>query len=171
MSLASLGNNYALRAVAPDVQEVQGAAAAGVPQNAFDALARWIPTETLTLYAGLVAVLNTTLSTNESLAVLLICIFADVVYVWTIAVHKVVATVREGQTFFSEFPKHVPGWEIGLSVASFVFWVSAIPGSWPTHWSFWDQRYGLAGVVLAAAAIPFLAAQLNLSPPSAQLKK
>jgi hypothetical protein len=55
-----------------------------------------------------------------------------------------------------------------LSLVAFICWIAAIPESWPTHLSFWDQWYGGAAIVIAAFVIPFLADQLNLTPPGVQ---
>ena len=185
MSLASLGSNYALRtvaapspavaggraAVAPGVPAPPGALAAqpsGVPQNTIDALERWIPAETITLYAAIISLRNTSLSKNQAGGVLAICLVVNIATVWSIAVHRAVQTLNPGSNWFSQFPNHVPWWEIILSSVALVAWISAIPGPWPQHLSFWDQWLGGAAIIVTAVVIGFLTTQLNLSPPANQ---
>lgn len=183
MSLASLGSNYALRTVAgaapvaegdgvpapdPTAPGAGGAAVAqprGVSQNSVDALVRWIPAETITLYAAIISLSNTSLSKHQALVVLLICLVVNIAAVWSLAVHRAVQRLSPGRNWFSQFPTHVPVWEIALSSVALVAWISAIPGSWPQQLSFWDPWVGGVAIIVTVVVIAFLAAQLNLSPP------
>ena len=117
MSLASLGSNYALRKVAtePPAGGSPAAQPSGVSQKSIDALVRWIPGETITLYAAIISISNTSLSKNQALAILLICLVINVGTGWSIAVHRAVQTLDPGRNWFSQFPTHVPVWEIALS--------------------------------------------------------
>ena len=185
MSLASLGSNYALRTVAtPTPAAAVGAArppggkapppdppaaqSSGVPQKTIDALVRWIPAETITLYVTIISISNTSLSKNQAFAILLVCLVINVGTVWSIAVHRAVQTLDPGRNWFSEFPTHVPVWEITLSSVALSAWVSAIPGSWPQQLSFWDPWLGGVAIIVTAVVIAFLTAQLNLAPPADQ---
>jgi hypothetical protein len=179
MSLASLGSNYALRTVAPPppaaavapaapATGAPPAAPAGVPQNTIDALVRWIPAETITLYAAIVALTNTSLSKNQAGGVLIICLIVNIASVWSLAVHKAVQTVTPGSTWLPQFRDHIPVWEIILSSVALVAWISAIPGSWPQQLSFWDQWLGGVAIILTAVVIGFIASLFNLSPPANQ---
>jgi hypothetical protein len=192
VSLASLGSNYALRTVARPAPAVTGPAPpaggaappaggaappaggapaaqpAGVPQNTIDTLVRWIPGETIVLYGAIISLSNTSLSKNQALLVLLICLVINIAGVWSIAVHRAVQTLNPGSNWLSQFPTHIPMWEITLSSIALIAWVSAIPGSWPQQLSFWDQWAGGVAIIVTTVVIAFLAAQLNLSPPADQ---
>ena len=177
MSVASLGSNYALRTVAtasppggaaPPARGAPAAPPSGVSQKTIDALVRWIPAETITLYVAIISISNTSLSRNQALAILLICLVINVGTVWSIAVHRAVKTVDTGSNWFSQFPNHVPVWEITFSSIALFAWISAIPGSWPQQLSFWDPWIGGVAMIVTAVVIAFLSAQLNLSPPADQ---
>jgi hypothetical protein len=173
VSLASLGSNYALRTVAapptgrraPPAGRSAAAQPSGVSQTSIDAVVRWIPGETITLYAAIISISNTSLSKNQALAILLICLVINIGTVWSIAVHRAVQTLDPGSNWFSQFPTHVPVWEITLSTVALFAWISAIPGSWPQQLSFWDAWVGGVAIIVTAVVIAFVAAQLNLSPP------
>jgi hypothetical protein len=179
VSLASLGSNYALRTGAGTVPAAEGgvpppdpaavgaapAPTPGVAQSGVDALVRWIPAETITLYAAIISLSNTSLSKNQALVVLLICLVVNVAAVWSLAVHRAVQRLSPGRNWFSQFPTHVPVWEIMLSSIALFAWISAIPGSWPQQLSFWDPWVGGVAIIVTVVVIAFLAAQLNLSPP------
>ena len=79
-----------------------------VPQKTIDALVRWIPAETITLYVTIISISNTSLSKNQAFAILLVCLVINVGTVWSIAVHRAVQTLDPGRNWFSEFPTHVP---------------------------------------------------------------
>ena len=150
-SLASLGSNYALRKVAtePPAGGSPAAQPSGVSQKSIDALVRWIPGETITLYAAIISISNTSLSKNQALAILLICLVINVGTVWSIAVHRAVQTLDPGRNWFSQFPTHVPVWEIALSSVALFAWISAIPAPGPS-----SSRSGMRGSAASRSSSP-----------------
>ena len=184
VSLASLGSNYALRTVAtPTPAAAVGAArppggkapppdppaaqSSGVPQKTIDALVRWIPAETITLYVTIISISNTSLSKNQAFAILLVCLVINVGTVWSIAVHRAVQTLDPGATGSvssrltspcGRSRSAAPPFRVDLGDPRLPAPAALVLGSVGRR-----RRHHRHAVVIA-----FLAAQLNLSPPADQ---
>jgi hypothetical protein len=184
VSLAGMANNYVLRTsdkggktshkslgsrgTPPPAQTLPN-----VPQGYANQLIRWIPTEALSLYAALGAVVasDSNLSLARSLIIFGVSGVVGIIYVWATAVFKKAAELKIPATrsLWSLFWQRKPVFEIVMATAAFTLWISALPDSWPTHISGWKQQFGAAGVVLAALLIPVVARTSGKTPPAAEV--
>lgn len=182
MSLAGLANNYVLRTSGkPEGQNpslgpkrTPNKAAdtlPNVPQGFSNQLVRWIPTEALSVYAAIAALVGAKLTMHESLAIYGVAAVIGLLYLWAAAVLKVAAAhgIPENKSKWGLFFKYVPRFELVMGTIAFTLWISALPDSWPTHLSWWHEWLGAVGVILAAAVIPLIARISGKTPSATEI--
>lgn len=157
MSLAAMIDTKLARDQAADSNQVSPPQPVGVSTSVVNQLSLWIPTETITVYVALLALLApTTASTSFTSRWILFGALTAVTPV--VIILLMMAKTKPGGAFSWPF------FEMAVAPVAFAAWAFALPDTPLKSIGSYDTKWNTAIIIVATAAITLVANALHKSP-------
>ena len=158
MSLVSMVDTNLARQQAQDPQKVSPGKPVGVSTNLINQLTRWIPTETITVYVAMLALVAPLAAHSPSFTSRWVLFWAVVAANPVVVVLLAMAKTKAGDAF------KVPVFEMIIAPIAFAAWAFALPDTPLSSISGYGIRWNTAILTITTVSITLVANALHKSP-------
>jgi uncharacterized membrane protein len=162
MSIASMVDTAVARQQADDPHKVSPAVPAGVSTNLVNQITRWIPTETITIYIALLALLASQPASSSFTS-------RWVLFGALVAVNPLVVVLVMMAKSTTANPFKLPVFEMVVAPVAFAAWAFALPDTPLSSISGYDIKWNTAIILVSAVAVTLIANALHKSPDFDQI--